>query len=120
GQRLIKERGFSVSDKDIARFLPRLRTHRRERGEIVEKSSIELSQEARRKLTYRLACTLAPKWSLYALRHSWATRALQKGIDPLTTAILMGHSDPSMLSKVYQHLSLNPKSMLESAKRAAG
>ncbi len=68
----------------------------------------------------RLKEKLGKKYSLYALRHAWATNALQRGVDPLTVAILMGHSDPSMLSKVYQHLSLNPKSMLESAKRAAG
>jgi hypothetical protein len=32
----------------------------------------------------------------------------------------MGHQDPSMLSKVYQHLSLNPTHMLEQARRAVG
>jgi integrase len=61
-----------------------------------------------------------PRYSLYSLRHSWATHALQKGVDPLTVAILMGHQDPSMLSKVYQHLSLNPTHMLEQARKAAG
>ena len=35
-------------------------------------------------------------------------------------AILMGHSDPSMLSKVYQHVALNPAHMLTQAKRAVG
>jgi len=54
------------------------------------------------------------------LRHSWATNALQKGVDPLTVAILMGHRDPSTLAKVYQHLALNPKHMLTEAHRAVG
>ncbi len=120
GMREIKERGLSVSNEEIERLIPHLRKHCRRGNTNAEKTPAELRQEARRKLTYRLACTLAPKWSLYALRHSWATRALQKGIDPLTTAILMGHSDPSMLSKVYQHLSLDPQHMLASAKRAVG
>jgi len=66
-----------------------------------------------------MARRYAPKLSLYALRHTWATHALQKGVDPLTTAILMGHSDPSTLSKVYQHLALNPTHMLSQAKKAA-
>ncbi len=60
----------------------------------------------------------ARKYSLYALRHGWATRALQSGLDALTVAILMGHSDPSTLSKVYQHLSHNPEHLLEQARKA--
>jgi integrase len=68
----------------------------------------------------RLAVKLGRKYSLYSLRHAWATNALQRGVDPLTVAILMGHNDPSMLSKVYQHLSLDPQHMLASARRAAG
>ena len=120
GKRLMKERGLAIKAEEIKRMIPMLKQTRTVKGEIVNKTDNDLWQEAKRKLTYRLACTLAPKWSLYALRHAWATNALQRGIDPLTVAILMGHSDPSMLSKVYQHLSLNPKHMLESAKRAAG
>ncbi|MCA9055806.1 MAG: tyrosine-type recombinase/integrase [Planctomycetaceae bacterium] len=58
------------------------------------------------------------RYSLYALRHSWATHAMERGIDPLTVAILMGHKDPSMLARVYQHLSHNPQHLLEQAKRA--
>lgn len=60
----------------------------------------------------------ARKYSLYALRHGWATRALQSGLDALTVAVLMGHSDPSTLSRVYQHLSHNPQHMLEQARKA--
>jgi integrase len=59
-------------------------------------------------LTYKRARELAPRYSLYALRHSWATNALKRGVDPLTVAILMGHQDPSMLARVYQHFSLSP------------
>ena len=63
--------------------------------------------------------TLAPRYSLYAFRHSFATHALERGVDSVTVAILMGHSDPSMLAKVYQHLTQNPTFMLEQAKKAA-
>lgn len=60
----------------------------------------------------------APRYSLYALRHAWATRALESGLDGLTVAILMGHSDPSTLARVYQHLSHNPEHLLAQARKA--
>jgi integrase len=88
------------------------------RGRILSKSTTDLRVEAKRKLISKLALELTPQYSLYALRHSWATQALLRGVDPLTVAILMGHEDPSMLTKVYQHLSLNPKHMLAEAERA--
>jgi site-specific recombinase XerD len=71
-------------------------------------------------LRLRLAESKAPKYSLYTLRHSWATHALERGVDALTVAVLMGHRDPSTLAKVYQHLSQNPDYMLEQARKAAG
>lgn len=43
----------------------------------------------------------------YALRHGFATRKLVEGHDHLTIAELLGHSDGTMLAKVYQHLSQN-------------
>ena len=54
----------------------------------------------------------------YSLRHSYATHALEKGIDPVTLSVLMGHADPSMIAKVYQHLAKNPEYLREAAKRA--
>jgi hypothetical protein len=32
----------------------------------------------------------------------------------------MGHQDPSMLAKVYQHLGHNPEHMLKEARKAVG
>ena len=69
-------------------------------------------------LTNRLAASLVPRYSLYAFRHSFATQALERGIDSVTVAVLMGHSDPSMLAKVYQHLTQNPGFLLEQLKKA--
>jgi integrase len=79
-----------------------------------------LLHEARKRLTNKAALRLAPKYSLYALRHTWMNRLLTSGVDGLTVAILAGHKDPSMLARHYQHLSLNPKHLLEQAKKAAG
>jgi hypothetical protein len=41
-------------------------------------------------------------------------------VDALTCAILMGHRDPSTVSKVYQHLSQSPDFLRGQAKRAVG
>lgn len=67
----------------------------------------------------RLAKTHGKQYCLYHFRHSFATRKMQEGLDPLTVAELLGHSDPSMLATVYQHLAHDPGHML-SKLRASG
>jgi integrase len=62
----------------------------------------------RRRALLKTARKHGTKYALYHFRHSWATRAVQRGVDPLTVAILMGHKDPSMLARVYQHLAHDP------------
>lgn len=119
GRACMKERGLDVSEEDVRARTKQLRPTHIVKGEIVKKSKSELHLEARGKLRLKLAASLAPKYSLYTLRHSWATHALERGVDALTVAILMGHKDPSTLAKVYQHLSHNPKHLLEQAKKAA-
>lgn len=47
---------------------------------------------------------LGHKLCLYLYRHSWMTRMLKAGNDPITVAVMGGHSDPSTLAKVYQHV----------------
>ena len=115
----MKRQGISIGESEIAATVPTLAKSHRVGKKIVAKTDAELRHEAKRKLTYQVAQEYAPKYSLYALRHSWATNALQRGVDALTVAILMGHKDPSQLAKVYQHLSHNPKHLLEQAKKAA-
>jgi integrase len=120
GKQQMQATGEKITDEEVAAFIPSLKPTIRRGGEVVAKTAAELRREARKKLSGRRAAALAPKFSLYALRHSWATNALQRGVDPLTVAILMGHQDPSTLSKVYQHLSLNPEHMLNQARKAIG
>jgi integrase len=114
----MKKRGLEITEKQIAEKIKTLSHTRKSSGKEIAKTMAELRCEAKRKLTFRLCIDLTPRYSLYALRHSWATQALVKGVDPLTVAILMGHKDPSMLSRVYQHLALNPEYMLAEAERA--
>jgi integrase len=73
---------------------------------------------SQRAIVHKLARENAPKYSLYAIRHSWATHALSCGFDALTVAILLGHRDPSALARTYQHLTQNPQYLREAAKRA--
>ena len=68
----------------------------------------------------RLKKKIGVKYCLYVFRHSYATRLLEAGVDALTVSILMGHSDTTMLGKVYQHLSHNPQHLLEQVRKAAG
>lgn len=68
----------------------------------------------------RLKQKLGTKYCLYTFRHSFATRMLQAGVDALTVSVLMGHADPSMLAKVYQHLSHSPEHLLNLIRKAAG
>jgi integrase len=120
GLREIQRRGLVIEENEIKELIPKLRPTKLVRGTETAKSVGELREEARRKIRHKVATSLAPKYSLYVLRHTSATRALERGLDALAVAILLGHQDPSMLAKVYQHLSLNPKHLLGEARRAVG
>lgn len=47
---------------------------------------------------------LGMRLNAYAIRHTWATEALERGVDPITVATIMGHKDITQLMKTYQHL----------------
>ncbi len=117
GKDELQRTGQSVAEVDIDEFIKSLKPTRIENGVRRKKTDRELRCEAKVKLTNRLAASLVPRYSLYAYRHSFATHALQRGVDSVTVAVLMGHTDPSMLAKVYQHLTQNPTFMLDQAKR---
>jgi integrase len=120
GKEVMQAREISVADREIDALALSLARERKSGGRVISKTAAQLRAEAKRKLTERRAIELAPRFSLYSMRHSWATRALQQGLDALTVAILMGHKDPGMLAKVYQHLSLNPRHLLSELRRVAG
>jgi integrase len=66
----------------------------------------------------RLGKKIGVKVCLYTFRHSFCHRALKNGVDPITLANLMGHVDPTMIARVYSHLSQDQKYLKESLKRA--
>lgn len=110
--------GIEIPTELVDQIKAKLSTHRKAGGQLVAKTRQELRDQARNMARRRHSKKFAKRYSLYALRHAWATRALESGLDGLTVAILMGHSDPSTLARVYQHLSHNPEHMLAQARRA--
>lgn len=118
GKAEMGRRGETIADEIIDSVVKMLNPFGRAKGKKVKRSMWQLRCQARRKLLVERAKEFAPRYSLYALRHSWATNALKRGLDSLTVVILMGHQDPSMLAKVYQHLSHKTEHLLEQAQRA--
>jgi len=68
--------------------------------------------------------TLANKLGLhvtpYSIRHTFATDAIIKGVDLQTIAILMGHKDLRMLSRIYQHVKKRSDHVKEGLRKATG
>jgi len=65
-----------------------------------------------------LAKKIGKKVCLTDYRHSLATRLLTAGVDALTVSIILGHADPSMLAKVYQHINHEHSYLLEALRKA--
>lgn len=84
-----------------------------------------LNTKGRQWNAFAIACTwgriekkTGVRYCATALRHSYATHQLQTGTDAVTVATLLGHSDTSMLAKVYANLS--PEYLAAKAKRNDG
>ena len=72
------------------------------------------------RLRQRLSDQLPNDLCCYLFRHTFCTDALQNGVDPVTVAELMGHSDPTMVSRVYQHVGQRVHHMKAAAMKAIG
>jgi integrase len=66
---------------------------------------------------YRLRDKLGKRFAMYDVRHSFATRQLKSGNDPVTVAALLGHVDATMLFKIYEHISTDEEHLRERLKR---
>jgi integrase len=73
-----------------------------------------------RKEAESLAREYGTKYHLGAFRKGYATEALKNGVDTVTVAHLLGHSDAGMVSRVYAKVQQDPKFMAEAARRAKG
>ena len=74
-------------------------------------------QEARRE-NAKLARQYGAKYHIGAFRKGYATEALKAGVDTVTVGHLLGHRDPSMISKVYGQVQQDPAHMARSARKA--
>jgi integrase len=55
----------------------------------------------------------------YQVRHTFATDAILRGIDLQTIAVLMGHTDLKMLSKVYAHIQKRDSHLQDALRKLA-
>lgn len=62
---------------------------------------------------------LGKRYCATNLRHSFATHALTAGVDSVAVGVLMGHANPGMVAKVYQHIAKLPAVMQSFANRAS-
>jgi integrase len=120
GTRRMKELGIGPTEEEIAALVPTLKPTARIDGVVREKRPAELREEAKRKLTYKMAQKHADKCCAYLLRHSFSTNAIVNGVDPMTVSVLLGHANGATLAKVYSHLSQRPDHLHEAAKKATG
>jgi integrase len=67
----------------------------------------------------RLQKKLGKSYCAYDLRHSFATRQLKNGNDPITVAALLGHVDATMLCKIYEHLSTDDDHLRDRLQKGA-
>jgi integrase len=58
-----------------------------------------------------------PPLTLHGLRHTWASVALDEGVDVLYVAEVLGHSSPAITQSIYQHA--RPERTVESVERVS-
>lgn len=68
----------------------------------------------------RLRAKLGFDFFAYAIRHTFVTDALLRGVDPVTLAHIVGHRDATMILRVYQHLNLNKGHIRQALALATG
>lgn len=109
-----------LTDQGLAIVQRLLRT--RTKGKLFRPSGgEEWTSNAVRQRFQRMAKHLGgARFCSYNFRHSFATHSLTAGVDSTTVGVLMGHADPSMVGRVYQHLAKAPKFLQEQVQKARG
>lgn len=117
GKQLMRERGLSIPESEVAELTVRLQQRAKENGQ-PPRPETEFREMARQRVWNKHAERLAPKYCLTVIRHSWCHRALKRGLDALTVSQLMGHADVTMVAKVYSHLSHAPDFLRSAMQKA--
>jgi integrase len=95
----LSDAAFEITER-LCRERPAGTLFRNRDGQPWDKESA--SRRFRRKMKL-----LGRRYCLYGFRHSFATRKLLEGVDAITVALLLGHSNLSMLANQYSHLIKN-------------
>jgi integrase len=114
----MKEEGFTLTEDEIKKKIATLKPDRQYKSRRIRKSAAELREEAIRKLRYAAARLRAKKLCLTVFRHSFCHRLLKSSVDALTVSVLMGHADPTMIAKVYSHLSHAPEYLRDALRKS--
>lgn len=83
------------------------------------KGNLWTSHDATRRLNYIVDKLKLPPATIYALRHTFITEALERGLTANIVAELVGNS-PLTIARNYDHLCQKKQTMLDAAARAAG
>jgi integrase len=106
---------------ELGRTPPKLkRLTQPQRSDAAVRAAHQAAVIERRREIAALARRHAPRYSLYTFRHSWCTHALERGVDAVTVAVLMGHRDTTMISRVYSHLMQRRDHLRDAVRKAAG
>ncbi len=68
----------------------------------------------------RLNDQLSFSINVYAIRHTWATEAMERGVDVITIAKIMGHKNLNMLLEVYSHVEKKKPYLRQAMEQAIG
>jgi site-specific recombinase XerD len=109
---LLNDRAFEISCRNAATH-PQGAMFRNSRGEPWKKKALV---DRCRRLRARLDFYVTP----YAIRHTFATDAILRGVDLVTIAQLMGHVDLRMLSEIYQHVEKHSEHLRAGLEKATG
>ena len=82
-----------------------------------ELKTADLKRQAIKSIAGSAARKKAPKYCLYAYRHSFGHRKLTEGTDSMVVATWLGHRDTQMLARVYGHIHKNQDFLLTQLNR---
>jgi integrase len=106
--------------EELGMMPPKLnRLNQHQRSDPAIRNEHQQAVVERRRQIAALARSQVPRYCLYTFRHSWCTHALERGVDAVTVALLMGHRDTTMISRVYSHLMQRRDHLRDAVRKAS-
>jgi integrase len=107
---LLNDKAFEIIQR-LALKYPEGKLLRNTRGKAWTRNAFD---QQCNKLGKKLGFHVCP----YAIRHTFATDAIIRGVDIVTIASLMGHKNLTMLHRIYQHVKRRSDHMRDALKQA--